>query len=55
MSLVIDLASSKRDPGLWRYDSALLDNLDVVRLITEEIEERRKKMPTLDKAAQVYC
>ena len=26
MSLVIYLASSKRGPGSWRYDSALLDN-----------------------------
>ena len=43
MNLVIDSASSKRDEGLWRFDSALLDNLDVVRLMTEETEQRRKK------------
>ena len=51
VSLVIEIASSKRGPGLWRFDLTLLDNSDVVRLITEEIvkaKERREAYVGVD-------
>lgn len=43
VSLDIELASSKRGPGLWKFDLALLDNSEIVRLITEEIVRAKER------------